>query len=89
MATHSSILALKIPWTEEPGGLKSMGLQRVRHVLVTEHAHLSCIHKYTHVYTTAYTFGSTPVTFTLLIYFSLLCSYNIFHYSIVIKCFLT
>ena len=27
MATHSSILALKIPWTEEPGGLQSMGLQ--------------------------------------------------------------
>ena len=26
MATHSSILALKIPWTEEPGGLQSMGL---------------------------------------------------------------
>ena len=31
MATHSSILALKIPWTEEPGRLQSMGLQRVRH----------------------------------------------------------
>ena len=31
MATHSSILAWKIPWTEEPGGLQSMGLQRVRH----------------------------------------------------------
>ena len=30
MATHSSILALEIPWTEEPGGLQSMGLQRVR-----------------------------------------------------------
>ena len=30
MATHSSILARKILWTEEPGGLKSMGLQRVR-----------------------------------------------------------
>ena len=30
MATHSSILALRIPWTEEPGGLQSMGLQRVR-----------------------------------------------------------
>ena len=30
MATHSSILAWKILWTEEPGGLKSMGLQRVR-----------------------------------------------------------
>ena len=29
MATHSSILALKIPWTEEPGGLQSMGSRRV------------------------------------------------------------
>ena len=28
-ATHSSILAWRIPWTEEPGGLQSMGLQRV------------------------------------------------------------
>ena len=31
MATHSSILALRIPWTEEPGGLQCMGLQRVGH----------------------------------------------------------
>ena len=31
MATHSSILAWKISWTEEPGGLQSMGLQRVGH----------------------------------------------------------
>ena len=31
MATHSSILAWKIPWMEEPGGLQSMGLQRVGH----------------------------------------------------------
>ena len=31
MATHSSILACRIPWTEEPGGLQSMGSQRVRH----------------------------------------------------------
>ena len=31
MATHSSILAWEIPWTEEPGGLQSMGSQRVRH----------------------------------------------------------
>ena len=30
MATHSSMLAWRIPWTEEPGGLQSMGLQRVR-----------------------------------------------------------
>ena len=32
MATHSSILAWKIPWTEEPGGLQSIESQRVRHV---------------------------------------------------------
>ena len=31
MATHSSTLAWKIPWTEEPGGLPSMGSHRVRH----------------------------------------------------------
>ena len=31
MTTHSSILAWRIPWTEEPGGLQSMGLQRVGH----------------------------------------------------------
>ena len=31
MATHSSILAWRIPWTEEHGGLQSMGSQRVRH----------------------------------------------------------
>ena len=31
MATHSSILAWRIPWTEELGGLQSMGLQRVKH----------------------------------------------------------
>ena len=31
LATHSSILAWRIPWTEEPGGLQSMGSQRVKH----------------------------------------------------------
>ena len=31
MATHSSILAWRIPWTEEPGGLRSIGSQRVGH----------------------------------------------------------
>ena len=31
METHSSILVWKIPWTEKPGGLQSMGSQRVRH----------------------------------------------------------
>ena len=34
MATHSSILAWRIPWTEDPGGLQSMGSQRVGHYLV-------------------------------------------------------
>ena len=37
MATHSSILAWRIPWTEEPSGLQSMGSQRVRHDGATEH----------------------------------------------------
>ena len=37
MAIHSSILAWKMPWTEEPGGLQSMGLQRDGHDLATEH----------------------------------------------------
>ena len=36
MATHSSILAWEIPWTEEPGGPQSMGSQRVGHYLVTK-----------------------------------------------------
>ena len=35
MATHSGTLVWKIPWTEEPGGLQSMGLQRVRQDWVT------------------------------------------------------
>ena len=39
MATHSGILAWEIPWTEEPGGLESMGSQRVRHNLATKHSH--------------------------------------------------
>ena len=36
MVTHFSILAREIPWTEEPGGLQPMGLQRVQHNLVTK-----------------------------------------------------
>ena len=41
MAAHSNILAWEIPWTEEPGGLQSMGSQRVRHKRATEH--LICV----------------------------------------------
>ena len=37
IATYSSILAWKIPWTEELGGLQSMGLQRVGHNQATKH----------------------------------------------------
>ena len=40
MATHSSILVWKIPWTEEPSRLLSMGLQRVGHDWVPEYMHL-------------------------------------------------
>ena len=40
MATHSSILAWRIPWTGEPGGLLSMGLHRVRH----DWSHLACVY---------------------------------------------
>ena len=40
MATHSSILAWRIPWTEEPGRLQSMGSQRVGHNL----SNLACTH---------------------------------------------
>ena len=39
MATHSSILAWRIPWTEEPGGLQSMGSQRIGHDWSTNSFH--------------------------------------------------
>ena len=41
MATHSSILAWKIPWTEEPGGLQPMESQRVRHDRATSHTYMA------------------------------------------------
>ena len=42
MATHSTILTWRLPWIEEPGGLQSMGSQRVRGCWVTEHSTASC-----------------------------------------------
>ena len=42
MATQSSNLAWEIPWTEEPGWLQSMGSQRIRHDLATEHIATTC-----------------------------------------------
>ena len=46
MATHSSILARKIPRTEEHGRLQSIGLQRVRNNWATEHTHTGVRHRY-------------------------------------------
>ena len=43
MATHSSILAWKIPWTEEPGELQSMGSQGAGYNCTTEHTHIVII----------------------------------------------
>ena len=45
MATYSNILAWRIPWTEEPGGLQSMDLKRVRHDLVTKQKQTKVLHK--------------------------------------------
>ena len=46
MATHSSILAWRIPWTEEPGGLQSVGSQRVRHDLATQQQQHEVVRKW-------------------------------------------
>ena len=45
MATHSSVLTWRIPWTEEPGGLQSMGSQRVGHDWVTKNTHMHAFSK--------------------------------------------
>ena len=66
MATHFSILAWKIPWTEEPGGLQSKGLQRVKHDWVTGHQqqqafnirHSAQAHQYTNAHTQIHTYSS-------------------------------
>ena len=59
MATHCSILAWEIPWTEEPGGLQSMGLKRVGHNLVTKQQltrlPLSVVTIFLHIYLCLYT----------------------------------
>ena len=43
MAIHSSILAQKIPWTEEPGGLQTMGLQRFRQDFMIEQQQVTSV----------------------------------------------
>ena len=49
MAAHPGILAWRIPWTEKPGGLRSMGSPRVRHDWVTEHAHRMTLGPFLHM----------------------------------------
>ena len=49
MATHSSIFAWKIPWTEKPGGLRSTEPQRVGHDWATKHTYIY-MYLYTHTY---------------------------------------
>ena len=44
MAMHSSVLAWRIPWTDEPGGLQSMESQRLGQDTVTEHGHTPVNH---------------------------------------------
>ena len=59
MTTHSSILAWKTPWTEEPGGLQSMGSQRIEHDRLSMHMSMQA---YTHTHT------HTHICNNLLIY---------------------
>ena len=44
MATHSSILAWRIPWTEEPGGLAHVVAKSQTHLATNAHFHLGCFH---------------------------------------------
>ena len=62
MATHSSILAWKIPWAEKSGGLQSTGLQRVRHGWATDSAHVCmCVRAHTHTHTHTHSIYTTPI----------------------------
>ena len=55
MATHSSILAWRIPWTEEPGGLKTLGCKESDMTEETEHTCIYvCVYIYTHTHTYRY-----------------------------------
>ena len=70
MTTHSSILAWRIPWTEEPGGLQSMGSQRVGHNWVTNTFHIliAAIQLLSHVqlFATPWTAAhQAPLSFTV------------------------
>ena len=78
MATHSSILAWRISWTEEPGGLQSMGSQRVGHDLATkqqqqklQNLFLKNSPKWWHLKLSQFKVNLVNATFLLLIFFSI------------------
>ena len=60
VATHSSILAWNIPWTEKPGRLQSVGSQRVGHSWAHTHTHThTCVCTHAHMHTRAHTHTHT------------------------------
>ena len=59
MVTHFSILAWRIPWTEEPGGLQSMGSRRIGHDL----SDLACICKYIYMHVCVCIFEDTQSSY--------------------------
>ena len=66
MATHSSVLAWKIPWTQEPGRLESMESQRVRHCWATEQQQKSVVSK--HLWKSALALLEFSLVFMYLIF---------------------
>ena len=78
MATHSSILAWEILWTEEPGGLQSTGLQRIRHNLVTKQQKDKYLFQW---------YGLTHGICTLMILWVKLKESNTLNFSIILQSF--
>ena len=84
MATHSSTLAWKIPWTEEPGRLQSMGSQRVGHDWATS-LHFIHIPIYTKVLTNTRTRGYNKVEKSreyIILYLRILVSLTLIYWEI-------
>ena len=77
MATHSSTLAWEISWTEEPGALQFMGLQRIRHDLATkQQEHLNIILSLKNSYFLDFHVIRTPTMFIQIKPFCFLSSLN-------------
>ena len=67
MATHSSVFAWEIPWTEEPGGLQSKGSQRVKHDWASMHATMTLNKDLKNIYTRSHSYIDLKVLFTLAV----------------------